>query len=89
MLQDEDALRRHGQRGIIHARGEILQRVEDHGRRLRLEQARIRGGALQDGASRGQGAEEGDEPAHGQDGLTPRPDHRVVNIARGRVQPVA
>src|SRR3712207_8800484 len=56
------------------------ERAEDHGPGLPLEEVRIGGRALQDGAAGCQRAEQRHEPAHRLERLAERPDHGAVHI---------
>ena len=63
VLQHENVLRVDIERGIVDARGEIGERGEHHRPALVLEQLRVGGRALEDGALGREIAEQRDEAA--------------------------
>ena len=63
VLQYQEIVRRHIERGIVDARREVLERGEDDGAALLLEEFRVGRRALEDRAFRRQRAEQRDQPA--------------------------
>ena len=84
VLQHQNVLGRDVERGIVDARGEVVERGEHHRPALVLEQLGVGGRALEDGALRRQIAEQRDQPALRLERLVARGDDRAVDIGRRR-----
>ena len=82
VLQHQKIVGGHVEVGRVDARGEIVERGEHDGAAFALEQARIGGGALDDGAVRRERAEQSREPALLLIWLAERPDDVAIDPRR-------
>src|SRR4051812_39427533 len=82
ILQHENVRGRHIEGWIVNARGKIVQRGERHYTTLMLEELRIGRRALENGATRGEIAEQSDQAALRFERLITRGDDRLLESGR-------